>query len=349
MTAGLNAILIREEKNLPENLKEEAIYSGEMTEDKLWLGLKKVRDEKSKELRYVSLTFFINGLTSNYPGVLYCENRIKDFPDDYAKNFYECWRKKSTALIEKIPKSNQAKALAELNKVKTPFFRYAGCDLWTFALDNLQVLYIVILFMMTFFAADTYSSSMEDGSMEIIYATKRAKKMIFVRLLPVIIYGLLLTLVATLGTLSILGPVTGLQALKSSLKVYSLFSIGNFTLGDGMLLMFASEILGVLALTNIMGWISYKTAKTTLASAIGIALNILYMIMVYFIKLSEGFLRFMLNAFPMASSQVLYGVDGFYFDMFFWRPYSIMVNMVLMFIIFGILLSYAILRKEVLL
>ncbi|MDZ7544024.1 hypothetical protein GNF83_23255, partial [Clostridium perfringens] len=55
LTIGLNAILIVGEKNLPEVLKEEAVYSGEITEDKLWLGLKKVRDEKSDEIKYRSL------------------------------------------------------------------------------------------------------------------------------------------------------------------------------------------------------------------------------------------------------------------------------------------------------
>lgn len=118
LTAGLNTILIGGEKNLPEVLKEEAIYSGEMTEDKLWLALSKVRDEKSDQIRYTSLVSFIYGLVASYPGVLYTEIRIKDFPDAYAKDFYQCWRKKSMALIEKIPQKYQAKALTELNKVK---------------------------------------------------------------------------------------------------------------------------------------------------------------------------------------------------------------------------------------
>ncbi|KAJ52902.1 hypothetical protein BD780_003212 [Clostridium tetanomorphum] len=348
LTAGLNTILIGGEKNLPEVLKEEAIYSGEMTEDKLWLALSKVRDEKSDQIRYTSLVSFIYGLVASYPGVLYTEIRIKDFPDAYAKDFYQCWRKKSMALIEKIPQKYQAKALTELNKVKTPFIKYPGSYYWSIALDNLQVIYVVILFMVTFFAAATYSDSMEDGSMEIIYATKLGKKMMGVRLLPVIIYSLLLTLVATLGTMLILGSATGFQALKSSLKVIALFSIGNFTLRDGIILMFVSEILGVLALTTIMGWISYKAEKTTLATSIGIAMNIFYIIMAFFIKIPWKFFRFILNALPMASSQIIYEIPGFRFGMWIWRPYAVMINMILMFIVFGILLSHAICRKKIL-
>lgn len=252
------------------------------------------------------------------------------------------------ALIEKIPQKYQAKALTELNKVKTPFIKYPGSYYWSIALDNLQVIYVVILFMVTFFAAATYSDSMEDGSMEIIYATKLGKKMMGVRLLPVIIYSLLLTLVATLGTMLILGSATGFQALKSSLKVIALFSIGNFTLRDGIILMFVSEILGVLALTTIMGWISYKAEKTTLATSIGIAMNIFYIIMAFFIKIPWKFFRFILNALPMASSQIIYEIPGFRFGMWIWRPYAVMINMILMFIVFGILLSHAICRKKIL-
>lgn len=346
LTAGLNVLLIGKNKNLPEVLKEEAVYSGEMTEDKLLLGLKKVRDEKSTEIRYQPLVTLIEGLVKVHPGVLYDENRIEDFPDTYAQNFYECWRKKSIALIEKTPKKDQGKALEELNKVKTPFVKYPGYYYWNSGIDNLKVIYLIIIFMVTFFAAATYSDSMEDGSMEIIYATKRGKRMMAVRLLPIMIYGLLLTLVATLSTVTIIGSFTGLQALKSSLKVFALFSIGNFTLGGGILLMFVSELLGVMALTTIIGWISYKTANTNLTTTIGTAINIFY-IMALFIKIPWRFFQYILNALPLASSQVINEVSGFKFDMGIWRPYAVMVSMVMVFIVFGMLLSHAICKEKI--
>ncbi|NMM65554.1 hypothetical protein HBE96_23540 [Clostridium sp. P21] len=347
LTAGLSIALIGGEKNLHEVMKEEGIYSGEMTEDKLWLGLKNVRDQKSEEIKYQPIITFIQGLVEVYPGVLFSEKRIQDYPDAYAKNFYGCWRKKSIALIEKIPQKDQKKAFKELNKVKTPFVKYSGCYLWNLGIDNLKFPYLIIIFMVAFFAAATYSDSMEDGSMEIIYATKLGKKMMFLRLLPIMIYGLLLTLVATLSTVLILGSVTGFQTLESSLKVFALFSIGNFTLGDGILLMFVSELLGVLALTTVMGWISYKTANTSLATVMGIAINVFYIIMALFIKVPWEFSQLILNAFPMASSQVIREVSGFCFDMSIWRPYAVMVNMVVVFIGFGMLLNYAICKKKI--
>ncbi|AKN32723.1 membrane protein [Clostridium carboxidivorans P7] len=346
LTAGLSSALIGGEKNLHEVMKEEAIYSGEMTEDKLWLGLKNVRDQKSEEIKYQPLVTFIQGLVEVYPGMLYCEKRIQDYPDAYAKNFYGCWRKKSIALIEKIPQKDQEKALKELNKVKTPFVKYPGCYLWNLGIDNLKFPYLIIIFMVTFFAASTYSDSMEDGSMEIIYATKLGKKMMALRLLPIIIYGLLLTLVATLSTVLILGSVTGFQTLESSFKVMALFSIGNFTLADTIILMFISEFLGVLALTTIMGWVSYKTANTNLAIAIGTAINIFYIIMALFINVPWRFSQFILNALPMASSQVIREVYGFRFDMLIWRPYAVMMSMVVVFIVFGMLLNYAICKDK---
>lgn len=347
ITVGLSAILIGEEKNLSKELKEEAVYSGEMTEDKLWLALKEVRDKKSDEIKYKPAETLMIGLVKSYPGILYNENRIEDFPDTYAKNFYNCWRKKSRAIIEKIPESNRKKALEELQKVKTPFFKYPGYYLWNLAIDNLKSIYLVIIFMVTFFAAATYSDSLEDRSMEIIYATKLGKRMMLVRLLPVMIYGLLLILAATLGAVLILGSATGLQALKSSLKVFALFSIGNFTLVEGILLMFVSELLGILALTTVMGWISYKTAKTNLAISIGIGINIFYIIFDSFIKMPGKLSQVILNAFPIASSQVISQVSGFHFDIGIWRPYEVMISMVLVFIIFGMLLSHGIYKDEI--
>lgn len=346
LTAGLSVILLGGDKNLPKVLKEESVYSGKMTEDKLWIGLNKVRDEKSKEIKYELPTSFVRGLVQEYPGVLYSENRIQDFPDEYAKNFYDCWRKKSIVLIEKIPKNDQAKALKELSKVKTPFVKYQGCDLWNFAIDNLKFIYLIILFLVTFFAAATYSDSMEDGSMEIICATKLGSKMMKIRLFPVMIYGLLLNLAATLGTILIIGSVTGFQTLKSSLKVMALFSIGNFTLGDGIALMFVSEFLGTLALSVLIGWISYKTANTNLTTSIGIAINIFYIVMALFINVPWRFFQFLLNALPMASSQVIREIPGFHFDMLIWRPYAVMINMIVMFIVFAMLLNYTICKEK---
>lgn len=347
LTGVLNLRTIAINENLHEVIKEESVYAGEMTEDKLWLGLEKVRDEKSDEIKYNPLIAFISRLVYSHPGVLYNEDKLTEFPDYYAKNFYACWEKKSTALIEKIPKNNQAKALEELDKVKTPFYQYEGYYLWTESFNILKVLYLIIIFMVTFFAASTYSDSMEDGSMEIMHATVFGKRMMGIRLLPVMIYGLLLTLAATLCSVLILGSATGLQTLKSSLKVFALFSIGNATLGSGILLMFACELLGVLSLTTIMGWISYKTASTSLATSIGIGINIFYIIMALFIKLPWKFFQFILNALPLASSQIINEVSGFQFDMGIWRPYAVMVSMVLVFTIFGMLLSHAVCREKI--
>jgi hypothetical protein len=347
LTVGLSEILIRQEKNLPEIIKEEAVYSGKITEDKLWIGLKKVRDEKSDEVKYQPLVNFIYNLVNIYPRVLYYENKIEDYPDSYAKNFYECWRKKSIVLIEKIPKKNQPKALNELNKVNTPFVKYPGCYFWSSGIDNLRVIYLIIIFMVTFFAAGMYADSVEDGSMEIMYPTPNGKKMMFIRMIPTIIYGFLLTMVATLATVLILNSVTGSQALKSSLQAVALFSIGNFTLGSGILLMFVSELLGVLASTTIMGWISYKTSKTSLASAIGISINIIYIIIGLLVNMPLESFRIILNAFPTASSQIINEVSGFNFDFGIWRPYEIIVSMIVIFIIFCILISHEICKDEI--
>lgn len=338
LTCVLNLSIVSINENLHELIKEESIYAGEMTEDKLWLALEKVRDEKSDDIKYKPLIAFISRLVYSYPGILYNEDKLTKFPDYYAKNFYECWKKKSTALIEKIPKNNQRKALKELNKVKTPFYQYEGYYLWIEGFNMLKVLYLIIIFMVTFFAASTYSDSMEDGSMEIIYTTVFGKKIMGIRLIPIIIYGLLLTLIATLCTVIILGSATGFKTLKSSLKIFALFSIGNFTLGSGILLMFVSELLGVLSLTTIMAWVSYKTANTSFATSIGIGINILYIIMALFIKISRKFCKLMSNALPLASSQIINEVSGFHFDMGIWRPYSVMISMVLEFCFFGILL-----------
>ncbi|MFV3011063.1 hypothetical protein ACLD43_01205 [Clostridium botulinum] len=111
--------------------------------------------------------------------------------------------------------------------------------------------------------------------------------------------------------------------------------------------MFVSEFLGILALTIVMGWRSYKTAKTNLAISIEIGINIFYIIFDSFIKMPGKLSQVILNMFPIASSQVISQVSGFHFDIGVWRPYEVMISMLLVFIIFGMLLSYGIYKDEI--
>lgn len=96
-----------------------------------------------------------------------------------------------------------------------------------------------------------------------------------------------------------------------------------------------------------MGWISYKTASTSLATSIGIGINIFYIIMALFIKLPWKFFQFILNALPLASSQIINEVSGFQFDMGIWRPYAVMVSMVVVFFVFYFLLYRAICKNKI--
>lgn len=339
ITIGLNLIIVSDQKDISLSLQEEAIYEGDIKEENLLLALKKVRDEKSEDFRYKSQVLIISGLVNNYPGVLYIEDRIEDYPDEYAAEFYQCWRNKLEFLIEnKLPTKEQQTALNKLNDVKIPFARYPGYYLYYTALDNIQVIFIIILFLVTFFASGTYSESFEDGSMEIIRTTKAYKKNMLIRILPVILYGILLTLIATFVTIGMTSSVIGFKALKSSFKMISLFSFGNFSIGQGIMIMVLAEIIGILALATLMGYISFKTKKTTVAIGMGVSLSVFYMIGSKFVSLPA--VKYLLNAIPMVSSDVLQSMTGFSISLGNWEPYSIMLENLIVFIVFTIALVF---------
>lgn len=163
ITIGLNLIIVNDQKDIAPSLEEEAVYEGDIKEENLLLALEKVRDEKFEDRRYTSQVFIVGGLVNNYPGVLYTENKIENYPDEYAAEFYQCWRNKFEVLIERLPAKEQQTALMKLNEVNTPFVRYPGYYLYYTALDNIQVIFIIILFLVTFFASGTYSESFEIG------------------------------------------------------------------------------------------------------------------------------------------------------------------------------------------
>lgn len=338
ITIGLNLIIVSDVKDISPSLEEEAVYEGDIKEENLLLALKKVRDEKLEDSRYTSQMFIVGGLVNNYPGILYTENKIEDYPDEYAAKFYQCWKNKFRVLIERLPAKEQQIALMKLDEVNTPFARYPGYYLYYTALDNIQILFMLILFLVIFFASGTYSESFEDESMEIINTTKAYKKNMCIRILPVILYGILLMLIATLGTVGMISSVVGFKALKSSFKMIALFSFGNFSIGQGIMIMVLAEILGILALSTLMGYISLKTKKTTITIASGVSLSVFYMIGSRLVLSSTSFMRYLLNAIPMASSNVLQSMYGFSISLGNWEPYAIILEISIVFILSTIVL-----------
>ncbi|MGO5064786.1 MULTISPECIES: hypothetical protein [unclassified Clostridium] len=345
ITIGLNFITVNGEKDFIYDLKQKVSYEGDITEKNLSLALKKVRDEKSKDYYYESQIWVINGLVKSHPGVLYNENKIQDYPDKYATEFYDCWKNKFKALIESLPASQQQAAMNKLSKVKTPFVQYTGHYFYSDVFLNMQLLFIIIIFLVTFFASGTYSESFEDGSIEIISTTKSYKRNMMIRTIPVIFYGILLTLIATLGTVGRMGSSVGFKALKSSFKMISLFSFGNFSIGQAIMIMVVAEVLVILALSALMGYISLKTKKTTTAIASGVSLSIFYMIGSKIKLISTSFMKHLLNAIPMAGSQISDNLSGFSFNFGMWEPCAIMLEISIVFIIFTMALTIAIKRN----
>ncbi len=206
----------------------------------------------------------------------------------------------------------------------------------------MKLLFIIIIFLVIFFASGTYSDSFEDESIEIIRTTKSYKKNMMIRTLPVIFYGILLTLIATLGTVGIMGSAVGFKALKSSFKMISLFSFGNFSIGQAIMIMVVAEIIGILALSTLMGYISLKTKKTTTAIASGVSLSIFYMVGTQIELISTSFMKHVLNAISMASSQISDNLSGFSFNFGMWEPYVIMLEILMVFILFIVALAVSI-------
>lgn len=345
ITIGLNFITVNDQKDYINDLKKQNSYEGNITEKNLYSALKKVRDEKSKSYYYQSQIWVIDNLVKDYPGILYKENKIEDYPDKYATEFYDCWRNKFKELIKRLPASEQQIAMDNLTKVKTPFEQYPGHYFYYDVFANMKLLFIITMFLVTFFASGTYSDSFEDESIEILRTTKGYKKNMMVRTLPVIFYGVLLTLITILGTVGIIGSTVGFKTLKTSYKMLSLFSFGNLSIGQAIMVVALAEIFGILALSILMGYISLKTKKTTIAIASGVSLSIFYMVGSKLQSSSTSFMNYILNAIPMASSHISASLCGFSLNFGIWEPYAIILEILIVFIISAIALVVAINRK----
>lgn len=334
ITIGLNLFITRDSKYISDNLEEEGVYEGDIKEDNLLRALIKVRDEQSDEIRYQSQISIIHSLVSIYPGILFTENKVQDYPDTLAKDFYKSWENKFEALIElHLPISFQEAAVEKLNEVETPFVRYPGYYLYSTGVENIQIIFMIILFLVIFFASGTYSNSFEDESMEIIKATKGYGKNMFIRILPPIFFGIVLLLICTLVTVGMISSIIGLKPLQSSFKMISLFSLGNFSIGQSILMMILSELFGIIALSALMGYVSLKTRETTKSIIFGVSCSILYMIGSKVVSSSTGITKGLFNLIPIASSNMLNAIRYFSFPFGIWEPYIILIGSFIVFVI----------------
>ncbi|MCR1897473.1 ABC transporter permease [Irregularibacter muris] len=334
ITIGLNLFITNDSKYISENLAEEAVYEGEINEENLLRSLIKVRDEQSDEMRYQSQVSIIHSLVNTYPGILYSENKVQDYPDELAKDFYKSWENKFEALIKlNLPAANQEVALEKLKEVRPPFVRYPGYYLYSTGLENIQIIFMIILFLVIFFASGTYSNSFEDESMEIIKGTKNYRKNMFIRILPSIFFGTALILICTLVTIGMISSIIGLKPLQSSFKMISLFSLGNFSIGQSILIMMLSQLLGVIALSTLMGYISLKTKETTKSIIWGVSFSILYMIGSRVVSSSAGMIKGLFNLIPIASSNMFNAIRYFSFPFGIWEPYIMLIGSFIVFVI----------------
>ncbi len=106
--------------------------------------------------------------------------------------------------------------------------------------------------------------------------------------------------------------------------------------------MFIGQLLGIMAMTTVMGWVSYRLSRTNLTIAIGTGINIFYIILAFFVKTPGKFINIILNGIPLSASQVINDMFRFNFDFGLWRPYSIFISTAIVFILFGGLLIYKI-------
>lgn len=192
------------------------------------------------------------------------------------------------------------------NKVDEPY-TFEPHNGWDMYIMFLSYFFKISMVVSIIFISPLFTESKENNSMDIIYATKNGKmKYKIIRLFTSVSFSCLLSILGVVIYLIAGRFVLNYDGLKTSVQLIQLFSPQPINIGRLLFEVISFGLIGVLSVSNITAYCSYKLQKGRNVGLIMIGSFIIYIILNGLVNIPGDLGKTLFDLIPFRASDIYF-------------------------------------------
>lgn len=224
-----------------------------------------------------------------------------------SNNFYDLRKDmQKKGFAETLNKNEQVYGEMLESKVDEPYIFEPHND-WDMYIMFLSYFFKISMIVSIIFISPLFTESKENNSMDIIYATKNGKmKYKIIRLFTNVSFSCLLSILGVIIYLIAGRFVLNYDGLKTSVQLIQLFSPQPINIGRLLFEVISFGIIGVLSVSNITAYFSYKLQKGRNVGLIMIGSFIIYIILNGLVNIPGDLGKILFDLVPFRASDIYF-------------------------------------------
>lgn len=249
-------------------------------------------------------------------------------PESLATDYYKIRAEKINKMIDafypgEAHNAQNQKAKKMNASVKLPFSCYEGYSFWGKAFEYYCILQMAVLVIAAFFAAPMFSGSCHDGG-DLIFRTAMhgRKGLAICRIAVAEFYGIFLFLASTGLFFGACAACFGLEGMRSSMQMMTIYAISNLTYGQALGYAVAGGIVSMVSTISVVAFFSAKTKDPAGTEVMGTVFIVGWKAASVFFGNAAA--EFIFSSFPMGGTEMIYYLTSMsiyrIFNQCVWEP-----------------------------
>ena len=224
-----------------------------------------------------------------------------------SNNFYDLRKDmQKKGFAETLNKNEQVYGEMLESKVDEPYI-FEPHNGWDMYIMFLSYFFKISMVVSIIFISPLFTESKENNSMDIIYATKNGKmKYKIIRLFTSVSFSCLLSILGVIIYLIAGRFVLNYDGLKTSVQLIQLFSPQPINIGRLLFEVISFGLIGVLSVSNITAYCSYKLQKGRNVGLIMIGSFIIYIILNGLVNIPGDLGKTLFDLIPFRASDIYF-------------------------------------------
>mgnify|MGYP000634100535 FL=1 len=224
-----------------------------------------------------------------------------------SNNFYDLRKDmQKKGFAETLNKNEQVYGEMLESKVDEPYI-FEPHNGWDMYIMFLSYFFKISMIVSIIFISPLFTESKENNSMDIIYATKNGKmKYKIIRLFTNVSFSCLLSILGVIIYLIAGRFVLNYDGLKTPVQLIQLFSPQPINIGRLLFEVISFGIIGVLSVSNITAYFSYKLQKGRNVGLIMIGSFIIYIILNGLVNIPGDLGKILFDLIPFRASDIYF-------------------------------------------